>query len=175
VYTYAPGLGWDAYNLSETIGAFLLAGGLVAIFANLVYSRFRGARAGPDPFHGGTLEWTLPSPPPHYNFAVIPTVSSAYPNWDEDDRRTDARKLELGEMTFESDHETPTSTVRDGVFDEVVDMPSESPWPILVALFAALLLVMVLISHYAVAGFCLIPLLLCVAAWHCQEPEGQHV
>jgi len=57
----------------------------------------------------------------------------------------------------------------------VVDMPSESPWPILVALFAALLLVMVLISHYAVAGFCLIPLLLCVAAWHCQEPEGQHV
>jgi cytochrome c oxidase subunit I+III len=175
VYTYAPGLGWDAYNLSETIGAFLLAGGLVAIFANLAYSRFRGAPAGPDPFHGGTLEWTVPSPPPHYNFAVIPTVSSAYPNWDEDDRRTDARKLELGEMTFESDHETPTSTVRDGVLDEVVDMPSESPWPILVALFAALLLVMVLISHYAVAGFCLIPLLLCVAAWHCQEPEGQHV
>ena len=66
-------------------------------------------------------------------------------------------------------------TVRDGVFDEVVDMPSESPWPILIAASAGLALVMVLISHYAIAGFCLIPLLLCVAAWHMEEPEGRHV
>ena len=128
---------------------------------------------GPDPFHGGTLEWTVPSPPPHYNFAVIPTVSSAYPNWDEDDRRTDARKLELGEMTFESGHETPTSSVRDGIFDEVVDMPSDSWWPILVAASAALMFTMVLISHYAVAGFCLIPLLLCLIGWHTQEPQPE--
>ena len=78
-------------------------------------------------------------------------------------------------MTFESDHETPTSSVRDGVFTEVVDMPSQSWWPIVVAASAALALTMVLISHYAVAGFCLIPLLLAVAAWHCDEPEGQHV
>src|SRR5215212_1132931 len=104
VYTYAPGLGWDAYNLSETIGAFLLAVGLVMILVNLVASRFRGAPAGPDPFHGGTLEWTVPSPPPHYNFAVIPTVSSAYPNWDEDDRAVDAGKLERGELTYEAGH-----------------------------------------------------------------------
>src|SRR5204863_1691467 len=101
VYTYAPGLGWDAYNLAETIGAFILTVGLVMIFANLAWSRFRGAPAGPDPFRGGTLEWTIPSPPPEYNFAVIPTVSSPYPNWDVQDREVDARNLERGEMTFE--------------------------------------------------------------------------
>ena len=65
--------------------------------------------------------------------------------------------------------------MRDAAFDEVLEMPSESPWPILVAAFAAVALVMVLISHYAIAGFCLIPLLLCVAAWHSQEPEGRYV
>src|SRR5438874_1934905 len=97
VYTYQPGLGWDAYNLSETIGAFILTAGLLLIFGNLVWSRFRGPLAGPDPFFGGTLEWTTTSPPPHYNFAVIPTVTSPYPNWDRADRDEDARRLESGE------------------------------------------------------------------------------
>src|SRR5207248_4375622 len=82
VYTYQPGLGLDAYNLSETIGAFILTAGLLLIFGNLAWSRFRGPLAGPDPFLGGTLEWTTTSPPPPYNFAVIPPVPSAYPNWD---------------------------------------------------------------------------------------------
>src|ERR687885_952565 len=42
VYTYQPHLGWDAYNLSETIGAFILTAGLLLIFGNLAWSRFRG-------------------------------------------------------------------------------------------------------------------------------------
>jgi cytochrome c oxidase subunit I+III len=171
VYTYPGGLGWDDYNLIETIGAYILAAGLVLIAANLIHSRFAGAPSGPDPFHGGTLEWTVPSPPPEYNFAVIPRVSSAYPNWDEDDRARDARNLERGEMTFESGHETPTSSVRDGAFDEVVDMPSESPWPILLALCAALMFTMLLLSHYAIAGLFLLGALLALAGWHSQEPQ----
>jgi cytochrome c oxidase subunit I+III len=171
VYTYPSGLGWDAYNLSETIGAFILACGLLLIAGNLLHSRFRGAPAGWDPFYGGTLEWTIPSPPPAYNFAVIPTVTSAYANWDRDDREADVRHLEEGELTFESGHETPTSTVRDGVLDDVVDMPSESPWPITVALCAAFMFAMLLTSHYAVAGIFLLGVLLALAAWHSQEPR----
>src|SRR3954469_24856337 len=80
VYTYKPHLGWDAYNLSETIGSFILAAGLLLIFANLVWSRFRGAPSGPGPVRGGTLEWATSSPPPEYNFAVSPKVTSPYPN-----------------------------------------------------------------------------------------------
>src|SRR5436309_1534271 len=100
VYTYEPGLGWDVYNLVETIGGYILALGLLLIAFNIIWSARRGAPAGRDPFDGGTLEWTIPSPPPHYNFAVIPTVTSAYPNWDEDDRVDDLRKLEQGELTL---------------------------------------------------------------------------
>jgi len=161
VYTYKSGFGWDAYNLSETIGAFILTAGLLMIFANLLWSRFRGAPSGPDPFHGGTLEWTTSSPPPPYNFAVIPTVTSPYPNWD----RTDA-VLEL-----EGGHETPTSTVRDGWLDEVVKMPSESGWPIVLAAVASVFFVMLLTSHVYVAAIFAAVAALIVVAWHVHEPE----
>jgi cytochrome c oxidase subunit I+III len=171
VYTYSPGLGWDAYNLAETVGAGILTAGLLMIFANLVWSRFRGVPAGPDPFHGGTLEWTIPSPPPEYNFAVIPTVSSPYPNWDVEDRAVDARNLERGDMTFEQGHETPTSTVRDGLLDEIIEMPSESPWPIVVALCTAAIFVFALVSHYVIAAVFVGLMLLAVAGWHTQEPQ----
>jgi cytochrome c oxidase subunit I+III len=170
VYTYPSGLGWGAYNLMETVGGFVLAAGLLLIFGNLLVSRFRGAEAGPDPFYGGTLEWTVPSPPPEYNFAVIPTVTSAYPNWDREDRVLDTARLERGELVLEEDHETPATTVRDGLLDEVLEMPEESALPIVLAACVCLTFVFTLVSHYwiaaAFAGFALLVL----GAWHWQEP-----
>src|SRR5881227_2772245 len=173
VYTYPSSLGWGPYNLSETVGAFILTAGLLVIFGNLVWSRFRGPPAGPDPWHGGTLEWATTSPPPPYNFPVIPVVTSAYPNWDRDDRRADAGRLERGELVLDEGHETPASTVVDAVPDEVVEMPGESPWPLAVALCTALLFVMLLPRHYAVAGIFAAMTLLAVAAWPSQEPQEQ--
>ena len=119
VYTYEPGLGWDIYNLLETIGGFVLAAGLLMIFANLLWSGLRGAPAGRDPFYGGTLEWTTPSPPPHYNFAVIPTVTSPYPNWDADARIADTTST-AGSRLLDVGHETPVSTVATRRLDDVV-------------------------------------------------------
>jgi cytochrome c oxidase subunit 1/cytochrome c oxidase subunit I+III len=171
VYTYDSGLGWDAYNLSETVGAFLLTVGLLLIFGNLVWSRFRGAYAGSDPFFGGTLEWATTSPPPPYNFAVIPKVTSPYPNWDRQDRSEDRPRLEEGVLTLETGHETPASTVVDGALDEIVRMPSESIWPFALALFVSLVFVALLFAHYAVAGFLAVAALLAVAAWNAEEPE----
>jgi cytochrome c oxidase subunit 1 len=49
---------------------------------NFFRSRKVGAIAGADPWGAGTLEWTIPSPPPEYNFAKIPTVTSRYPLWE---------------------------------------------------------------------------------------------
>jgi cytochrome c oxidase subunit I+III len=161
VYTYHSGYGWDTSNLIETIGAFILTVGLLMIVANLAWSRFRGAPSGPDPFHGGTLEWTTSSPPPPYNFAVIPTVSSPYPNWEPTETA-----VEVGES-----HETPTSTVRDGLLDEVVHMPSESGWPIVLAAVVSVLFVMLLTSHVYVAAILACVALLVLVAWHVHEPE----
>src|SRR5256885_7708775 len=110
VYSSRSALGGGASHLPEPSGAFVLTAGLLLTFGNLLYSRFRGAPAGPDPFFGGTLEWATTSPPPPYNFPVIPTVTSAYPNWDAEDRQADLRRLERGELVLDKGHETAAST-----------------------------------------------------------------
>ena len=82
IYTYEPGRGWDTWNFFITIGAFLQAVAILLFITNLVLSRFRGALAGNDPWDAWTLEWSVTSPPPAYNFATIPRVSSRRPLWD---------------------------------------------------------------------------------------------
>jgi heme/copper-type cytochrome/quinol oxidase subunit 1 len=163
VYTYDAGLGWDAYNLVETIGGFTIAAGLLLILGNVLWSARHGEPSGPDPFHGGTLEWTVPSPPPPYNFAVIPTVTSAYPNWDDRDAR--------GELVLDATHQTPASTVNDAGFSEVSAMPSESAAPILTAIPVTLAFAFLLTSHWVSAGLFMLVALLVVAGWHWHEPE----
>jgi cytochrome o ubiquinol oxidase subunit 1 len=68
---------WTPYLLIACAGAFLILLGIVLQVAQLVVS-IRGAKAlrdlTGDPWNGRTFEWSLPSPPPIYNFAVQPEV-----------------------------------------------------------------------------------------------------
>jgi len=81
VYTYSPDLGVSDLNLVSTIGALLIGLSILILVANLWRSRTHGAPASNDPWGGATLEWGIPSPPPPYNFSVIPTVESRLPRW----------------------------------------------------------------------------------------------
>jgi cytochrome c oxidase subunit 1 len=58
----------------SSIGAFILITGLILMTANLIYHRKRGAIAPANPWKGVTLEWLIPSPPPHENFDEIPEI-----------------------------------------------------------------------------------------------------
>ena len=82
IYTYEPGRGWDTWNLLVTIGVFFQAAGVLIFVANLLWSMLKGPAAGDDPWDAWTLEWSTTSPPPDYNFAVIPAVESRRPLWD---------------------------------------------------------------------------------------------
>jgi len=82
IYTYDAGQGWEVFNHISTIGAYLLAVATAIFIYNFFKSRVSGDAAGPNPWGAGTLEWTIPSPPPVYNFAVLPTVTSRYPLWE---------------------------------------------------------------------------------------------
>jgi cytochrome c oxidase subunit I len=82
IYTYEPRPGWETLNLIVTIGAFIQGVAILVFVANLIYSYFRGPKAGNDPWDAWTLEWSVSSPPPAYNFASIPVVDSRRPLWD---------------------------------------------------------------------------------------------
>jgi cytochrome c oxidase subunit 1 len=82
IYRYDAGQGWDGFNLASSIGAYILGVGMIIFVWNVIKSWRSGQVAGNDPWGAPTLEWMIPSPPPEYNFARIPVVTSRYPLWD---------------------------------------------------------------------------------------------
>jgi cytochrome c oxidase subunit I+III len=168
VYTYAPGLGWTFLNALESSGAYLLAGGLLLIVVNLAVSLRRGPVVE-NPWNGDTLEWATSSPPPPYNFPVVPTVSSAYPMWDEADRKHDSERLDRGEGLLDLGHDTPGSTVQDAEWDEILSMPPHSAWPPVAAVMLFGVFAMLLLRHYMIAAGFVVAGFLVLFAWHSRE------
>ena len=82
IYTYEASRGWDGLNMIVGIGTVFQAVGILVFVYNMVHSYFKGKEAGPDPWDAWTLEWSTSSPPPDYNFAVLPAVKSRRPLWD---------------------------------------------------------------------------------------------
>ncbi len=80
VYTYPTGRGWDVWNFVATLGSFLIALSVLVFIYNLWVSR-KSPHVGDDPWDARTLEWTIPSPPPEYNFKEVPTVTARDDFW----------------------------------------------------------------------------------------------
>jgi cytochrome c oxidase subunit 1 len=57
-----------------TVSALLLGASQIFFGINFIWSLFWGRRAERNPWQANTLEWDAPSPPPHGNFEVTPTV-----------------------------------------------------------------------------------------------------
>ncbi|MBI3954403.1 MAG: cytochrome c oxidase subunit I [Chloroflexi bacterium] len=148
IYTYGAESGWGFWNAVETVGAFIIAVSLLAFLANFFRSLRQGEEAGSDPWDGRTLEWSIPSPPPHYNFATIPTVHSRDAWWEEKQRRRAAPAAVAGA----SNGGAQPSQEEAG---HGIHMPSPSYWPLVVAFGVALLagglLVNPLLAKVAVA------------------------
>lgn len=84
VYTYPAGMGWDIFNLISSIGAFILASGVLVFLVNYFYSNRTYEMAGRNPWGADSLEWSLVSPPPNYGFSQLPIVRSRHPLWDQE-------------------------------------------------------------------------------------------
>ncbi|GAB4062109.1 cytochrome o ubiquinol oxidase subunit I [Uliginosibacterium sediminicola] len=68
---------WDIWLYIALFGALLIACGIACQLLQLAVSlieRKKNADLSGDPWNGHTLEWSTSSPPPSYNFAVLPQV-----------------------------------------------------------------------------------------------------
>ncbi len=114
-WTYQAELNLETWNQLSTVGAFIFGISSLFLVWNLFRSWKKGEAAPANPWDAATLEWSIPSPPPHYNFPVLPKVRSREPLWDEVER------AEVEAVTLSEPEHEP-------------EMPSPSFWPLVVAL-----------------------------------------
>ena len=142
VYTFPSGVGLETPNLITTAGAAIFAVGIVLFVVNLVWSLAHGAVAGPNPWDAATLEWSTSSPPPPYNFAVIPTVRSRDPLWEgrvigEPPTALADRSSVFAGPVLDDGRQTMTTSAIDATGPVPQAMPEDSPSPLLLALAIA--------------------------------------
>ncbi|MFZ0343053.1 MAG: hypothetical protein WAL31_12060, partial [Gaiellaceae bacterium] len=87
------------------------------------------------------------------------------------DREEDRRKLAEGVMVLEHGHEQPVSSPVDGWWAEIVEMPHDSPWPILLALAMSIVFVLLLLHLWLGMCFALAGIVLVLLGWHGEEPQ----
>ena len=150
VYTYIDGLGWNGMNMLATVGAFILASGIALFLLNAFVSMRSGRVAGPNPWNADTLEWSVSSPPPNYNFREIPVVEGRYPLWDA----TGGNPHVVG--LRDDRREVLVTTVLDAQPQCISILPGPSPWPLLLAVSVSVAFIGMLFSLWWVpVGFVL--------------------
>jgi cytochrome c oxidase subunit I len=166
-FTYEAGLGWDIWNLISTIGAFMLAAGILMTLVNVWRSFRRGAPAGNDPWGGETLEWSTTSPPPDYNFEAMPTVESRTPMWDQDELHGgEGPPLDHpGSWPLEEGHVALSTSMLDATPQAIIELPEESPWPFNLTVAMTVLFVAVLLDAWLIAGVAVAACIACVVGW----------
>ena len=118
------------WNLIATIGAFILAIGVLLFIINVVHTHRKEPVAPLDPWDARTLEWMTTSPPKEHNFDSLPTVHALdeffhrkYEDVGEGDAPRPARVATAEEILAEQEAHA----------DHHIHMPSPSYWPIVLA------------------------------------------
>ena len=156
VYTYPEGLGFDLMNQIETAGSFVLTVAFLVFLYNIFKTSRQPRNAPADPWNGATLEWSIPSPPPEFNFAEIPTVHGRDALW---------------EMKRQRGGQLPEPIRASGAG---IHMPNPSYWPLVTAVgVLAVFVSLMVIGHTGVLGVAAAIALLFVGVYMwAYEPAG---
>jgi cytochrome c oxidase subunit 1 len=73
-FDYIPA--YESLNKISTVGSWLIGIGFLISLYVIIQCILKGAKAPANPWGAKTLEWTVPSPPPHHNFDVDPVVTA---------------------------------------------------------------------------------------------------
>ncbi len=129
-YTYGTGHGWELMNQLETVGGFIIALAVLVFIVNVVASRKRNDLAGADPWDGRTLEWSIPSPVPVYNFLEVPEVHAFDDFWHRKYTEDEEGRLVRLPSGGSDAGEHPEGEHSDGSH---IHLPSPSYWPLVFA------------------------------------------
>jgi cytochrome c oxidase subunit I len=135
IYTYPEELGLDVLNLLSTIGAFVIAGSTLLFMVNVWLSKRNKVVATADPWDARSLEWSLPSPTPSYNFATVPEIHDTDDWWHrkytEDSEGRLVKRDNFDEVVASAEAGGPLDPEK-RKFD--VHLPSPSYFPIVASL-----------------------------------------
>ena len=99
---YSASLGWQPLFIIAGVGVVIIAGAVaVSILQQIVSYRNRHQLLDltGDPWNGRTLEWSVPSPAPYYNFATIPIVHDRDAFWvSKNESKEKKRVLEITDI-----------------------------------------------------------------------------
>ncbi|MGH9893338.1 MAG: cbb3-type cytochrome c oxidase subunit I, partial [bacterium] len=168
-YTYPKGQGFDFWNLVATLGAFTIALSVLIFLGNVILTSRRGKEAGNDPWDARTLEWSIPSPPPHYNFDEIPVVSERDDWWHRKYTEDESGKPVPVVAGAQNGEEHPDEDAGHGEHAEP-HMPKPSYWP-LVAATALPLLGYGLLFQWALIPIGVVTLLVGIYGWALEPVE----
>ena len=175
VFTYLPDRGFDALNLISTIGAFVIASGVLLFLADLARNfRFSTVNATGNIYGGGTLEWLSTG---RYSARSIPVVKSREPLWDDPnlyDNVKDGRYFLPNSAT--GFRETLITSPVNAEPQYLVLLPGPSAWPIGAAVFTAGFFLSLVVQAYPFAIFCGLVAVACMLrwAWDTDRPIKQH-
>lgn len=144
IYTYLEEMQWGDLNLLSTAGGMIMGIGFLVFCINALWSFKKGEIAGEDPWEGDTLEWSVSSPPPQYNFEHIPKVDSLTPLWELEKYSPQAVK------GMDCNHrEILITTVVEGELQAVERLPGPTIWPFLLACASSAAFVGSIFSYWA--------------------------
>lgn len=152
--TYTAADGWTGLNLLSSFGSFLMAFGFALFAIDVILARFLGRRARRNPWHAGTLEWAMITPPTSYNIASQPQVDSREP-LDRDGALRLALARGEGYLGRARDglRETLAVQMSNGRIDYIAVVPGNSLLPLWTALVIGVFFVALLIKQYWIAPF----------------------
>jgi cytochrome o ubiquinol oxidase subunit I len=151
---YEAGTGWQPLFIVATVGvSIVVLGIIIQIFQVLVSIKHRKQNLDTtgDPWNGRTLEWSTPSPPPEYNFAVIPHVHDRDAFWT---------------MKHEKIHHKPK-------YEDII-VPKHSAIPLFMGVFSFLLGFGLIWHIMWLAAFSLAAIILCMIV-RLSQKETEHL
>ena len=154
MYTYSEETGFGPLNLIASIGAVGLAIGFIYLCYNIYWSiRYQPRETSGDPWDARTLEWSLPSPVPSYNFAITPKVDSVEALWNQ----------KLGK-----------EKIYTGSYEEI-HMPSSSFKPFIMAVFFFFWGFFMVFSWWIPAIIAAIPIAYLLFSRSFEDDHGFHI